>query len=168
MKCQKSPAARALEETVAKSQARESARIQHEYFGNKPPTIEERAKKLGLSVVKTSTDWLISDDVKGEILAGFPSRRSVSKWLNGAEAMHMRRAFDATDAKEKCMKKRQRLLEIEAQVRRLELDLRDARERIAVLEKRSIPCVPMPVPQPPITPWNPGVPVWSHPPVTTC
>ena len=67
----------------------------------KPPTIEERAAKLGMSVVKDETEWLISDDVRGEILRGFPSRRAVSKWLDGAEAMNMRRAFDATDAKQK-------------------------------------------------------------------
>jgi len=54
----------------------------------KPPTIEERAAKLGMSVVKDETEWLISDDVRGEILRGFPSRRAVAKWLDGAEAMH--------------------------------------------------------------------------------
>lgn len=60
------------------------------------------------------------------------------------------------------MKKRHRLLELEAQVRRLESDLRDARERIALLEKRlSQPLVPAP-PQP-INPWYPywGTPVWT-------
>ena len=48
----------------------------------KPLTIEERAKALGLSVVKTTTEWLISDDVHGEILRGFHSRRAVAKWLD--------------------------------------------------------------------------------------
>jgi len=52
-----------------------------------PHTIEERAKALGLSVIKTPTDWLIRDDAKGEILTGGASRCVIAKWLDGAEKM---------------------------------------------------------------------------------
>lgn len=61
------------------------------------------------------------------------------------------------------MKKGQRLRELEAQVRRLEIDLSDTRERIAILEKQtSIPLVPIPAAPPTISPWMPPHgPVWT-------
>lgn len=53
----------------------------------KPPTIEERAKALGLVVRITPHGdfYLTHNDV---CLDTFPSRRAVAKWLDGAEAMH--------------------------------------------------------------------------------
>lgn len=53
----------------------------------KPLTIEERAKKLGLSVRTASRyEWFIYHN--GTCLDSSPSRRGVAQWLNGAEAMH--------------------------------------------------------------------------------
>ena len=74
MKCQKSPAARALEETVAKSQARESARIQHEYFGSSKPyaeamSTETKKKRMTLEQWAERIGWSYEDrDGRGKAL----------------------------------------------------------------------------------------------------
>jgi len=110
--CQKSPAARALEETVAKSQARESARIQHECFGSsKPsqrsgnrcemPTLEERAKAIGLTWEMVTEDedgerWYYNPKINGKGVYAIVSQGWILGCIDYAEAMNLRRAFDAT------------------------------------------------------------------------
>lgn len=72
--CQKSPAARALEETVAKSQARESARIQHECFGSSKPyaeamSTETKKKRMTLEQWAERIGWSYEDrDGRGKAL----------------------------------------------------------------------------------------------------